>query len=92
MRLTVKVHPASRRSEIGSLSTDLFGHRVLQVYVRSIPEKGAANAEVIEVLAAFFQCPKSSIAVLSGGKSRLKSIVIDPADTHMEDRLKALEQ
>lgn len=92
IRLTVKVNPGSRKSEVGALIADLFDHHVLQVYVRSIPEKGAANKELIEVLADYFDCPKSLIQVVSGGQSRLKIIQIEPAPPHVQQKIADLQK
>jgi uncharacterized protein (TIGR00251 family) len=48
----------------------------LKVAVRAAPEKGKANAEVEELLAAFFGVSKSQVSVAAGQTSRKKRILV----------------
>ena len=48
----------------------------LKVAVRAAPEKGKANAEVEELLAAFFGVGKSQVSVAAGQTSRKKRVVV----------------
>ena len=50
---------------------------VLRVRVPASPEKGKANAQLIEVLAEFFDTAKSNISILSGHSSRNKRVQIN---------------
>jgi hypothetical protein len=52
------------------------GKRVLKAYVTSPPEDGKANAALVAVIAAWMSVPKSTVAIASGEKSRLKSITV----------------
>jgi len=62
-----------------------------QARVRAIPEDGAANKALEELIARWLGVPKSSVTLAAGGKSRLKTlrIVGDPAalDAILQDRL-----
>jgi len=48
----------------------------LKVAVRAAPERGKANDEIVEVLAAFFSVPRGTVAILSGETSRNKRVRI----------------
>ena len=48
----------------------------LKVAVRAAPEKGKANAEIEEVLAAFFGAGKKQVSVIAGETSRNKRVQI----------------
>lgn len=47
-----------------------------QARVRAIPEDGAANRALEEVVARWLGVTKSSVSLATGGKSRLKSLRI----------------
>jgi uncharacterized protein YggU (UPF0235/DUF167 family) len=52
-----------------------------QARVRAVPEHGAANEALEDLVARWLHVPKRSVSMASGGKSRLKSLRIagDPA-------------
>jgi uncharacterized protein YggU (UPF0235/DUF167 family) len=49
--------------------------------VRAVPEKGAANAALEKLLAKALGLPASTVSVVAGGTSRLKTVRVpgDPA-------------
>jgi uncharacterized protein YggU (UPF0235/DUF167 family) len=49
------------------------------VQVTAAPEKGKANAAVVEVLAAALNLPKSALRIVSGETSPLKTVEVDGA-------------
>ncbi len=53
------------------------GENEYKVRVGSAPDKGQANEELIDLLAAYFDVPKSSLRVLRGTTSRVKLISVD---------------
>jgi uncharacterized protein (TIGR00251 family) len=60
----------------------------LHVKVRSMPAEGKANAAVCAVVAEAVGVPKTSVAVVTGRKSRHKVIVIeDVTAAELGDRL-----
>ncbi len=67
--LTVRVVPRSSRSEIVG---EIDG--ILKVKLSSPPVEGAANAELIKLLAKSFRIPKSAVEIVSGENSRTKRI------------------
>ena len=50
------------------------------VRLRTPPVDGAANTELIEVLASTLRIPKRDIAIVAGEKSRLKRVSISGLD------------
>jgi uncharacterized protein YggU (UPF0235/DUF167 family) len=48
----------------------------LKVRVRAVPDKGAANAAVIEAVADWLGVAKTSIVLVAGGTARIKSLAI----------------
>ena len=73
--ITVKVQPRSPKPGV-----EKTGESEYKVRVGAAPDKGKANEELIELLAAFFDVPKSSLRVLRGTTSRVKLISIDRKD------------
>lgn len=69
-----KVHvvPGSSRSEIAGSHNDS-----LRVRVAARPVEGAANEELIQLLAKTFRVSKSSVRIVSGARGRAKQVSID---------------
>ncbi len=61
----------------------------LKVKVRAVPEKGAANRALEKVLAAWLGIPKSTVGLVKGQKSRLKTVHISGDAKEQENRLRA---
>jgi uncharacterized protein YggU (UPF0235/DUF167 family) len=49
---------------------------VLRVRVRSAPADGAANAELVRVVAAHLDVPPSSVSIIAGHASRNKTLLV----------------
>ena len=71
MRITVKAVP---RSSKAGLEENGPGH--FKARLTSPPEKGKANAELVELVARHFGVKKSQVAIVSGSKSRDKTVEI----------------
>jgi uncharacterized protein (TIGR00251 family) len=69
--ITVKALPHSARAGVRGVDGG-----ALKVAVTAPPEKGKANAAVLEVLAKFLGVPRSSLELLSGDSSRNKRILV----------------
>lgn len=69
-----KVHvvPGSSRSEIAGTHNDS-----LRVRVAARPVEGAANEELIQILAKTFKVSKSSVRIVSGTRGRSKQVSIE---------------
>ena len=72
--LSIRVTPRSAKPGIGEWKTDPGGRPFLEVRVAAAPADGAANDEVIKLLAKALGLPKSSLAIVSGLTARLKRI------------------
>jgi len=71
LRISVTVSPGSVKPGINQIKD-----REFRVKVKSPPEKGKANKEVIERLAEYFSISKSQVSILRGHTSRKKIIEI----------------
>ena len=80
-RLHLKVVPKASRNRI----VGWVGDR-LKVQITAAPEKGKANAAVVEVLAEALGLPKSALRIAAGETSPLKTVEVD-ADAELLDRL-----
>ena len=69
--ITVKVVPASGRLEF---KMDKSG--TLKCYLKSAPERGLANHELITFLAKQLKLTKNSVTLISGHTSKIKHISI----------------
>jgi uncharacterized protein (TIGR00251 family) len=72
VRFAVHVQPRSNRAGIDGMHGD-----ALYVRVNAPPVDGAANAAVIEVLAAALGVPKRSVSIVSGLTSRSKVVEVE---------------
>jgi uncharacterized protein len=68
----VQVAPRSSRSEVVGEHNG-----ALRVRLAAPPVDGAANEELIHVLAKTFKVSRSAVSILSGHSSRLKQVSID---------------
>lgn len=83
--ISLKVVPSSGRQEC---VLDKSGE--LKCYVKSQPERGLANKELINFLSKALKVPQVSIMLLSGDTARKKKIKIDGLETY-EQLLKLLK-
>ena len=67
----MRVVPRASRSEVVG---ELDG--ALKVRLAAAPVEGAANAELIKLLAKHFEAPKSAVEIVSGHTSKTKQIRI----------------
>ena len=72
LEIMVKVTPNAKK-----VQWLLDSNRTLKCYVRSVPEDGKANRELIELISRALKIPKSSIEIMRGATTRLKQIYID---------------
>ncbi len=66
-----RVNPGSSRSRVEGLSA---GRIVISVHAQ--PQQGKANREALRVLSDFLGVPPSRLAILKGGTSRNKSVLV----------------
>jgi uncharacterized protein (TIGR00251 family) len=85
--LSIRVTARSSKPGIGDWRTDPGGRPFLAVRVAAAPTDGAANEEVIRLLAKALGAPKSSIRIVSGESSRLKRIELPLDEAEIRARL-----
>ncbi len=71
----VRVTPKAQRDSIDGIEATSDGP-ALKVRVRAVPADGAANAAVVKLVAEWLGVAKSTATLLSGAKSRVKSVLI----------------
>lgn len=86
--LRVRLTPKAARDSVDALVDTPSGPAVA-ARVRAVPEDGAANAALARLVAGWIGMPKSRITVVSGAKSRLKTLRLAAADAALESRLAA---
>jgi uncharacterized protein (TIGR00251 family) len=70
--IQVKVKPNAR---VSALAQGGDGSWLAQL--KSPPVDGRANAELVELVARKFGCPKSAVAIKSGASSRIKRVQVE---------------
>jgi hypothetical protein len=71
MRYQLKIFPNSKQSQV-----KVCGASQLEIRTPAKAVSGAANTAVIKLLAHHFSCKKSQIFIISGHKSRQKTIEV----------------
>jgi len=72
----VRVKPGSRKGPLVEPSPD-DPAAALTVFVRERAVEGAANAGVIQALAAHFEVPRRDVVIVRGETSRIKRVRIE---------------
>ncbi|MGA8571381.1 MAG: DUF167 domain-containing protein [Desulfobaccales bacterium] len=83
-RLRLTVAPGGRRTEV----VGLHGDR-LKIRLAAVPEKGAANRELLAFLSRALRLPEGTFRLL-GARSRSKLVEIDDPSPDLLPRLEAL--
>ena len=82
-RLRVRVSPGARRSEIVGRHGDAWRLRVT-----AAPERGRANDEVLDLLAATLGLRRPQLKVIAGASSRDKLVELEGIETgEVEERM-----
>lgn len=74
--INIKLTPNAKKNSLGEVIDIGDGKLALKVTVKSIPEDGKANKELIEFLAKTWKIPKSNIEIISGHTSRIKTLSV----------------
>jgi uncharacterized protein len=90
MLLSVRLTPRSGAARVGGLWRDVQGCDWLSAAVTAVPDKGRANAALIDLLAETLNLPRSSISLEAGETSRLKRIRIARGDAATAQRIEGL--
>ena len=82
LTFAVRIVPRASRSE---LAGEYNG--ALRIRIAAPPVAGAANRELIRLLAKMFKLPQNSIAIISGAGSKNKVVHIAGADSARLEQL-----
>jgi uncharacterized protein len=85
--LSVRVTPRSAKPGVGQWNTDPGGRPFLEVRVAAAPADGAANEELLRVIARALGVAKGSVRIVSGETSRLKRLEIPLDEAEVRARL-----
>ena len=86
--LSIRVTPRSAKPGIGDWKTDPGGRPFLEVRVAAAPADGAANEEVVKLLAKALGLSRTGLKIVSGQTARLKRIELPLEDAEIRARLK----
>ncbi len=94
IKLHILVSPKAQRDEVkGSevVCDDRKGEiELLRVSVRAIADKGLANKAVLKVISKWLNVPKSTVILLTGSKSRHKTVLIEGDGQNLMDEVNNL--
>ena len=76
IRVFVRVTPKASRAKIGGLVALADGRVAIQVHVNAPAQDGKANAALLRLLAKSWRLPKTSLGVIAGTTSRIKTVHI----------------
>jgi uncharacterized protein (TIGR00251 family) len=77
-RVEIKAVPGASKTEFAGLKDGR-----LRIRLAAAPEDGKANAELLTFLSKTLGCPKRDLQLISGEKSRLKSVAV-PIECKMQ--------
>ncbi len=82
----VRLTPKSSLDVVDGLEATADG-LALKVRVRALPVEGEANTALVKLVAEWLGVPKSTLSLVGGGKSRVKSVAIRGDPFAIEARL-----
>jgi uncharacterized protein len=72
--LFVRLTPKGGADRIEGIEQTADGRAHIKARVRAVPEKGAANKALERLVADWLGVPASTVSVIAGGASRLKTV------------------
>ena len=81
--IEVKIFPSSGR-QAWTVDKNHEKTHILRCYLKSAPEKGKANAELIKLLSKTLKIPQNKISIITGSKTRKKKLRIDDNISYAE--------
>lgn len=73
-RFAVRLTPKGGADALEGLDRDAAGRLFLKARVRAAPEKGAANAALLALLADRLKTRKADLEIVAGAQARLKTL------------------
>lgn len=90
LRVRVRLTPRGGRDAVDGVQRLSDGTTVLAVRVRAVPEKGAANAALLSLVADAAGVPSSQAALVAGATGRVKTVAISGDAAALAARLAAV--
>ena len=75
LMIRVRISPNSSSCAVNGVMEAADGTKLLKISLKSVPEKGKANKELIDFLAQKMRIPKIDIELVSGETQRVKKIL-----------------
>ncbi|HJU31828.1 MAG TPA: DUF167 family protein [Hyphomicrobiaceae bacterium] len=91
LKVLVRVTPKSARDGVEGIVATAQGP-ALAVRVRDVPQDGEANRAVERTFAEWLGVPRSTVALRSGTRSRVKTLVVTGDATQLSDRVQSLAE
>lgn len=88
--LLVRLTPRAGKDAIDGQKAGADGRAHLIARVRAVPEKGAANAALEKLVAGWLGVPPSTVSVIAGSTSRLKTVFVAGDMADLTTRLSTL--
>jgi uncharacterized protein YggU (UPF0235/DUF167 family) len=85
LKVRVRLTPNSAQDRIAGIMAGAGGP-VLKVRVRARAEKGAANAALTKVVAAWLGVPQGAVVLIAGAKTRTKTLLVTGAGPELAKR------
>ncbi|MBN2154457.1 MAG: YggU family protein [Candidatus Lokiarchaeota archaeon] len=79
--LNIVIKPNSRENQIKSNTENII------VFIKSPPVKGKANKELLIYLSSVFKLSKTQLSIISGHKSKNKTILIENSDSKQKEEI-----
>lgn len=87
IQIKIVVKPNSKQQEIKIDSEEKY----IQISVKSPPDKGKANKELLKLLAKQLEIPTSNLSIVSGQTSRDKIILVtDISSDDLQKKIKTI--
>ena len=74
LMIRVRISPNSSSCAVNGVMEAADGTKLLKISLKSVPEKGKANKELIDFLAQKMRIPKIDIELVSGETQRVKTL------------------
>jgi uncharacterized protein YggU (UPF0235/DUF167 family) len=90
VELHVRLTPRGGADAIEGVETTADGKAHLKARVRAVPEKGAANAALAKLVAAWLGVPRRDVTLAAGATARLKTLRVAGDPAMLAERLRQL--
>lgn len=90
LRIAVRLTPGAKADRVLAIAATAEGKRVVKASVTAPPESGRANEALLQLLAQAWRLPRRDLAIVAGGASRYKTVLVAGNPQQLSDRIGAL--